>query len=139
MTKVQTSKFLAICNKLGLTVVAQPSQYRVSGKDVNQRFYIPGTKAVHKIELSGWTHELAVEWAKVFPGKKAPSGKITHVVNFDQPEKAILKDFFKMAKSQVAKAAKPAPAPVADPAQSTDIPGQTTEEIAPPVEMPVAG
>lgn len=98
MTKVQGQKFVAIANKVGLTVVEQPSQFKVIGAE-GRRFYIPGTKAVHKVELSGWSHELAVPWEAVYPGKRAPSPKITHILNFDQPEKLILKDFYKMAKS----------------------------------------
>jgi hypothetical protein len=110
MTKIQSSKFVAVCEKLGLNVVKQPSQWKVTGTDPNRRFYIPGTKTVHKVELSGWSHDLAVEWSAVYPGKKAPSSKITHVVNFAQDEKLVLRDFFKMAKSLVAKAKR---APVA--------------------------
>lgn len=110
MTKIQSSKFVAVCEKLGLNVVKQPSQWKVTGEDPNRRFYIPGTKTVHKVELSGWSHDLAVEWSSVYPGKKAPSSKITHVVNFAQDEKLVLRDFFKMAKSLCAKPAKkPAP------------------------------
>ena len=120
-TKIETSKFLAICNKLGLTVIEQPSQYKVTGTDPNIRFYIPGTKRVHKVELSGWSSPLAIEWSVAFPGKKAPSGKITHVVNFAQEERAVLRDFFKMAKSIAPKpASSPAPeAPVEQPATET--------------------
>ncbi len=110
MTKIQSSKFVAVCEKLGLTVVKQPSQWKVTGTDPNRRFYIPGTKTVHKVELSGWSHDLAVEWSAVYPGKKAPSSKITHVVNFAQDEKLVLRDFFKMAKS-LSKAKKAAPPP----------------------------
>ena len=121
MTKVLASKLLAVCSKTGLKVVQQPSQYRVEGTD-GRRFYIPGTKSVHKVELSGWSHELAVTWESVFPGKKAPSGKITHVVDFSQDEKLILRAFFKMAKTlakavasspeaKPANEAPPAPAP----------------------------
>jgi len=125
MTKVQSAKFVAVAEKLGLTVIRQPSQWKVTGPDANRRFYIPGTKTVHKVELSGWTHELAVEWSAVYPGKKAPSSKITHVVDFNQDEKLILRAFFKMAKSLVAKkVVAPAPAPV-----TTSSP----EEVAAPV------
>ena len=114
MTKIQSSKFVAVCEKLGLTVVRQPSQWKVTGADANRRFYIPGTKTVHKVELSGWSHDLAVEWSAVYPGKKAPSSKITHVVNFAQDEKLVLRDFFKMAKTLVAKGKKaPASSPTA--------------------------
>lgn len=118
MTKIETSKLLAICTKLGLTVVEQPSQYRVQGTDPNLRMYIPGTKRVHKVELSGWKHDLAVTWESVFPGKKAPSGKITHVVDFAQDEKSILKDFIRIARAIAPKpASSPAPeAPAEAPA-----------------------
>jgi hypothetical protein len=98
-TKIAVSKFLVICEKLGLNVLKQPSQYKVTGTDPNVRFYIPGTKSVKKVELSGWKHDLAIEWSAAFPGKKAPSSKITHVVDFNQDEKLVLRSFFKMAKS----------------------------------------
>ncbi len=114
MTKVNPEKFVAICEKLGLSVLKQPSQYKITGKDPGKKFYIPGTKAVSKVELSGFTHDLAVAWDDVYPGKKSPSGKITQVLNFDQPEKLILKDFFKIAKSLVVASSKPAPKPEVD-------------------------
>ena len=114
MTKVQTEKLIAVANKLGLTVVQQPSQFKITGTDPNKRFYIPGTKTVHKVELSGWSHPLAVTWDSVFPGKKAPSSKITHVVDFNQDEKLILRAFFKMGKSLIA-ASKPASPPASPP------------------------
>jgi len=124
MTKVQSAKFVAVAEKLGLTVIRQPSQWKITGEDPNRRFYIPGTKVVHKVELSGWSHDLAIEWSKVYT-KKAPSSKITHIVDFEQPEKLILRAFFKMAKSLVAKkVVAPAPAPV-----TTSSP----EEVAAPV------
>jgi len=105
LTKVQTAKILAIFNKLGLTVIEQPSQYRVQDESGTRRLYVPGTKTVHKVELSGFTHELAVSWESVFGDKKAPSGKITQVVDFAQEEKLVLRSIFKIAKTLV-KAAK---------------------------------
>ncbi len=98
MTKVEGQKFVAICNRLGLAVTEQPSQYKVVGPE-DRRFYIPGTKAVRKVELSGWSHPLAVEWKAVYPNKAPPSKRITHVVDFgDRDERLILKDFYRMAK-----------------------------------------
>ena len=116
-TKIESAKFVAICEKLGLKAERQPSQWKVTGTDPNRRFYIPGTKRVHKVELSGWSHPLAVTWESVFPGKKAPSGKITHVVDFGKSEKEILRDFFKMAK---AIAPKPASSPASSPEPVTE-------------------
>ena len=110
MTVVSGEKFLAICNKLGLKVVDQPSQFRVADATGARRMYVPKTKGVHRIDLSGFTHELAVAWEDAFPGKKRPTSKVAQVVNFAQEEKLVLRSFFKIAKSLVAKAA-PAPAP----------------------------
>ncbi len=123
MTKVEARKFVAICNKLGLAVVRQPSQYKVVAAD-GRKFYIPGTEKVHKVELSGWTHELAVPWGLAFPGRPSPSPKkITHVVNFEQDERLVLLDFYKMAKSLVKE----------EPAE------EPKEELAsPPAEEPLA-
>jgi len=117
--KIASSKFVVICEKLGLNVVKQPSQWKVTGTDPNFRFYIPGTKSVKKVELSGWKHDLAVEWSVAFPGKKAPSSKITHVVDFNQDEKLVLRSFFKMAKSIATKPVA-APAPASSPEEAVN-------------------
>jgi hypothetical protein len=97
--KVDPEKFVAIARKLGLTIVRQPSQWKITGTDGSMRFYIPGQKLVHKVELSGWKHDRAVEWARHYPGKKSPSPKITHIIDFLQDEKSILRDFYLIAKS----------------------------------------
>ena len=120
MTKVNPTKFVAICNKLGLNVLKQPSQYKVTGANPNHRFYIPGTKMVSKVELSGWTHELAIRWDSVYT-KKAPSPKITHILDFNQDEKLILRAFFKMAKSLVAASSKTVETPAAPSSPVTEV------------------
>jgi hypothetical protein len=131
LTKIKTEKVIAIFNKLGLSVTKQPSQYRVQDESGTRRLYVPGTNTVHKVELSGFTHELAVAWDEVYPGKKAPSGKITQVVNFAQEEKLVLRSIFKIAKTLVkaAKAEKPTEAPTEAPAPAPEV----TE--APPAEV----
>jgi hypothetical protein len=101
LTKVQPEKLVAIAQKVGLTILAQPSQWKVLDSTGTRRFYIPHQKLVHKVELSGWSHELAIPWDAHYPTKKAPSPKITHIVDFSQPEKLILRDFYKMAKALV--------------------------------------
>jgi hypothetical protein len=128
MTKINPDKLVAIANKLGLTVVKQPSQYKITGTDPNRRLYIPGTKTVHKVELSGWSHPLAVAWDSVFPGKKAPSPKITHLVNFEQEEKLVLRDFFKIAKSLAASSV-PASPPAPEVA-SPPVAGEPAAQVA---------
>ncbi len=127
--KVEAAKFVAICNKVGLTVIRQPSQYKVVSAD-GRKFYIPGQLKVHKVELSGWTHELAIPWGLAFPGKRSPSPKkITHVLNFEQDEKLILKDFYKMAKSLVAVSVEEEPA---------EEPASSPESNEAPASEPIA-
>jgi hypothetical protein len=122
LTKVQPEKFIKIAEKVGLTVLRQPSQWRISDpKDASHRLYVPGQKVVHKVELSGWSHERAVAWDTMFPGKKAPSPKITHVLDFTKTEKEILRDFFIIARSLL-------------PASSSPV----IEEATPSEEMPAA-
>ena len=112
-TYVQATKFLAICQKLGLTVVEQPSQYRVEcPTDKTKRMYFgKGKKGVCLVDLSGFHSEFAI----VHP--KPPTSKVQEMLDFRLTEKEILRNFFKTAKMLVAVI----PAPV-----------------SPPVEAPVA-
>ena len=133
LTKIKTEKVIAIFNKLGLQVIKQPSQYRVQDETGTRRLYVPGTNTVHKVELSGFTHELAVAWEDVFPGKKAPSGKITQVEDFAQEEKLVLRSIFKIAKTLVkaAKAEKPAEQPAPAPTEApVEAPAEQAEVAA---------
>ncbi len=122
LTKVKGEKFLKIVEKLGLKCTKQTSNYRVEDAAGARRFYIPTTKSVHRIDVSGFTHELATDWDRAYPGKKAPTGHVKQVVNFAQEEELVLRSFYKMAKSIAsAPAAEPAPeevpaeAPAAEP------------------------
>ena len=98
LTKIQPEKFAKIAEKVGLTVERQPSQFKISvpGKPA-LRFYVPGQKLCHKVELSGHSHERAVEWSVLYP-KSPPSKKITHVLDFRQDERSILRDFYLIAR-----------------------------------------
>lgn len=118
MAKVKVEKVLAIASRVGLTIVEQPSQYKIyAGEDTSRRMYVPGRKEVHKVELSGWNHELAVPWESQFPGKKAPSPKITHVVNFNQDERLVLNDLYRIMASLAGASAPAEPAPEPAPAE----------------------
>jgi len=129
MTKIQTTKFIAIANKLGLKVLEQPSQFKITGEDPNKRLYVPGTKTVHKVELSGFTSDLAVLWTDVYPGKKAPSGKITHILDFSQPEKEVLKAFFKIAKGLAKKQTKAKEEPASSPVSEVLVTNENLNEV----------
>ena len=69
-----------------------------------------------------FTHELGVEWAKAFPGKAPPTGKVLQVVNFAQDEKLVLRDAFLIMKSisKAQDAELPAEEPVAEVAEATE-------------------
>ena len=120
-TVVKREKFEKIVSKLGLKVVEQTANLRVEDETGTKRFYIPKTKKVHRIDLSGFTHELAIDWEKAYPGKKAPTGHVKQVIDFSQAEELVLRSFYKIAKSLViVKAEVPAPAetPVEQPAEN---------------------
>ena len=102
VTSITPDKFIAIARRLGLVINRQKTQWKVTDKSGTLRFYIPGRKVVHRIELSGFTHELAIPWEQAFPDRKSPSPKITQVVDCSQPEKMVLRDFYVIGKALVA-------------------------------------
>lgn len=111
--KVAVSKLLAICEKNGMKVTAQPSQFKVEGP-AGQKFYFANPKVkegnearTNFIQLSGHSSPLAISWEQAYPGKKAPSPKITQVIDMTQDEKLILRAFFKITKAMAPKAEKP--------------------------------
>ena len=113
-TKVKREKFEKIVVKLGLKVVEQTANLRVEDASGTKRFYIPRTKMVHRIDVSGFTHELAIDWSVAYPDKKAPTGHVKQVINFAQEEALILRSFYKIAKSIAVSAECPTPAPEAE-------------------------
>ena len=92
-TYVQATKFLAICQKLGLTVVEQPSQYRLEcPTNTKQRMYFgKGKRGVCLVDISGFTSPFAI----VHP--KPPTSKVTQQLDMSLPEKVILRNFYKTA------------------------------------------
>ena len=58
---------------------------------------------------------------------------MTQMLDCNLTESVILRNFYKTARLL-----NPVKVPVANPAQSTDIAGQTTQETQAPVELPVA-
>lgn len=136
LTKVPVSKLLAICEKLGLEVKVQPSQHQVRGAN-GEKFYFANPKVkegsvgkTNFCQLSGHTSSLAVAWEEIYPGKKSPSTKITQVIDFRQPEKLILRAFFKIAKGIAAKpASTPASTPEANPGNE-EVPSASSEPVA---------
>lgn len=120
LTKVEGQKFLKVAEKLGLKITQQTSNYRIEDASGAKRFYVPTTKTVHRIDISGFAHELGKDWDKAYPGKKQPTGHVKQVVNFSQEEELVLRDFYKMARSIAAvqdeeqPSEQPAPEPVAE-------------------------
>src|SRR3990172_7853721 len=99
-TQIQNSKFVLIAGELGLTVLEQPSQFKIIGNE-DKKFYIPKHKSgfVVRIELSGWSHPDAILWEQAFPTKNSPSKKITHVLDLERDEPTIRRDFYRMART----------------------------------------
>lgn len=104
VTAVKREAFLAICQKLGLCLVDRKGwtkAYKMGedGKPTGKAALgIPMTKSVTRIELVNFEHELAVAHPK------PPAGSVTQMVNFEQDEKLILGNFYKIAKEGIAQA-----------------------------------
>jgi hypothetical protein len=99
ITKVESAKFVAIAEKLGLKVTRQSSNFRIEDESGARRLYVPTTTKVHRIDISGFTHDLGLAWDVAFPGKAPPTGKVQQVLNFAQEERLVLKDAFKVMKT----------------------------------------
>ena len=123
LTLVEGGKFIATATKLGLKVTKQAGNFRIENEaDSSKRMYVPTTKKVHRVDLSGFSSPLAVE----IPEDDRPTGRVTHWLDFTVSEKEILRAFYKIAKEHLATVAK-----VEAPAEQTE---QSTEEK---VEEPV--
>lgn len=129
LTKVESAKFVALAEKLGLKVTKQSSNHRIEDETGTKRLYVPTTAKVHRIDISGFTHELGVEWAKAFPGKAPPTGKVLQVVNFAQDEKLVLRDAFLIMKSisKAQDAELPAEEPAAEVAEAEELEADEAE------------
>ena len=110
LTRIPVSKLLVTCQKLGLTVIEQPSQYRVEcPTDKTKRMYFgKGKKGVTLVDISGFTSAFAI----VHP--KPPTSKVTQQIDFSLPAGEVLRNFYKTARllAVVAVVEAPAPAPV---------------------------
>ena len=129
--RIATSKYVKTCHQLGLTTKARAGWILAwYGENTGKRVLIhTGKKGTNCVELVGFESEYAIEHPC------SPAKTMTQMLLHSAPmsEREILRNFFKIVRSLT-----PIKVPAADPAQSTDIPGQTTEEVGAPVEMPVA-
>jgi len=97
-TRVATEKFVKIAQQLGLNVVAKAGWLRIEGAEKGQRLLVhTGKKGTNCIELVGFESEFAV--AHPCP----PAKTMTQLIDFNLPEKLILRNIFKTAKLLVAK------------------------------------
>jgi len=120
-TTVKREKFEKIVAKLGLKVVEQTANLRVEDETGTKRFYIPRTTNVHRIDISGFTSELAIAWEQAYPDKKAPTGHVKQVIDFSKNEEQILRAFYKIAKSISKVAEMTKPEPVEAPVEQSNI------------------
>lgn len=119
-TRVATSKLVATCNKLGLTVEPKAGWFLAYAPDNRkQRLLVhTGKKGTNCIELVGFESEHAI----VHPCP--PAKTMTQMLDCNIEEKLILRNFYKTALLIAPKAAKPAEEPTPEPTQA-------------PVEQPV--
>jgi hypothetical protein len=121
LTYVNPAKFLKICQKLGLKVVEQPSQFRVEApEDSKRRMYFgKGKRGVCLVDISGFTSEHAIAHPK------PPTSRVTQMLDFTRPESEILRNFFKTASLLAPTPKKEEPA---SPPESQEAP--VTEQVA---------
>ena len=114
-TRVQTSKFLKTCEQLGLKVETRAGWFLAWHGDVKSKRLLvhTGKKGTNCVELVGFESE----WAIVHPCP--PAKTMTQMLDCDLPEREILRNFYRTAKSLVPskqEAVAASPALVLDPA-----------------------
>ena len=110
-TYVETKKLLDIAGSLpGITVDSSLKTFhKIQGADASKRVYVPQTKTVARVDISGFEHPLAVAHFK------PPTSRVKQMVDFTQDEKAILHAFRRILEDGLVAAAAPA-APAEEPA-----------------------
>ena len=130
LTYVPVVKLLKTCEKLGLKVIEQPSQFRVENPaNVKQRMYFgKGKKGVCLVDISGFTSEFAIAHPK------PPTSKVTQQIDFSLPAGEILRNFYKTAKMLVpviVKEEAPAPEPKSEePVEEILLTNENMNEVA---------
>ena len=117
-TRVVTSKLVATCNQLGLTVETRAGWFLAYAPEAKSRRLLvhTGKKGTNCIELVGFESEHAI------PHPCPPAKTMTQMLDCNLSEKEILRNFFKTARllAPAPKKEEPAPAPtqeaVAEPA-----------------------
>jgi len=108
LTYVGVSKLLKTCQKLGLKIIEQPSQFRIEcPTDKTRRMYFgKGKRGVCLVDISGFTSEFAITHPK------PPTSKVTQCLDFTLTQKEILRNFYKTARLLIAEVVAPvAPLP----------------------------
>lgn len=131
-TRVKTQKFIAIAEKLGLTVVPKAGWLRFEGVNKGQRLLVhTGKRGTNCIELVGFESEFAVAHPN------SPAKTMTQLIDFNADESLILRNTYKTAKLlMTVTAAEPVAVPAETPAVS-ETPAETPAVSETPAE-PVA-
>lgn len=122
MTSVKQESLLEVVQHLGLAVVERKGWLKCYKADEKGQptgkpaIGIPTTKMVTRVELVNFEHPLGV------PHPKPPAGSVTQMLNFEQDEKAIRKDLYKVCREGIL-GAKPKAKPEASEAGEEAKPG----------------
>lgn len=94
LTGVKQEKFVIIVQRLGMDIKPNRGWLKCSpkGAGIKRSVGIPTTKSVTRIELIGFTHELAVAHPK------PPAKTVEQMIDFAQDEKLILQNFYLVCK-----------------------------------------
>jgi len=118
LTQVQFEKFVQTAEKAGLSLITKGGWTKAypAGKTRGPALGIPNTKQVTRIELVAFESEVGIAHPK------PPAATVTQMLNFEQDEKLVLRDFYRAAKylaslveAEPAVTETPAEAPAAEP------------------------
>lgn len=91
---MKSKRFAEMARGIGLTVVEQPTQYKIHGADASKKMYVPKRKeGAPRVELSGFRHERAIDWSTAYPQKAPPSKRVFQVLDLSQDEAGVAADF----------------------------------------------
>jgi hypothetical protein len=101
VTPVKQEALLAVIQKLGMATVARKGWIKCYKADAEGKptgkpsIGIPTTKMVTRVEFVNFEHDLGVKHPK------PPAGSVTQMLNFEQDEKQIIRDLYRVCKEGV--------------------------------------
>lgn len=89
---VPKDKLVAMAKRLGCTITEQKGFIKVTGQSPNRAVYIGNGKQVGRVDLSGFTHPMAIDHPK------PPTKRVQQWLDFEKDEKSVLTAFWTVCK-----------------------------------------